>query len=205
VAMQHEASAGAKRSLVKSNTLILRLEEGLKQLNIGEGEARRRRDLIQRARKEREGLEGLLNAWAVTRNQNSYTDLQAPGAGDSKRGQLFNASSVSSSPKKNGSYTMPGSFPATRGGRVLGGPSKETDRTRDKDNKEVLQLQQQVMQGQDMDVEELGKVVRRLKELGFAINEEVTEQTQLLDMLDQDVDRVGGKIGVAGKRIQKLK
>jgi regulator of vacuolar morphogenesis len=190
VAMQHEASAGAKRSLVKSNTLILRLEEGLKGLNIGEGEARRRRDLIQRARKEREGLEGLLNAWAVTRSHMTAREgdaTQGSGVGDAKRGELFNGS-LATSPGKNNGSSMSGSFP-TRAGRVLGGPAKETDRTRDKDNQEVLQLQKQVMQEQDMDVEEIGKVVRRLKELGVSINEEIVEQNQLLEMLDTDVDR----------------
>jgi regulator of vacuolar morphogenesis len=191
VAMQHEASAGAKRSLVKSNTLILRLEEGLKGLNIGEGELRRRRDLIRRARKEREGLEVLLNTWAVTRSHMAARDgdlVQGSSVGDTKRSELFNGG-LSSSPAKNNSPLMPGSFPVTRAGRVIGGPAKETDRTRDKDNQEVLQLQKQVMQEQDMDVESLGNVVRRLKELGVAINEEVVEQNQLLAMLDQDVDR----------------
>ena len=57
----HEASAHAKKALVKAHTLILRLEDGLKGLSdgkggekLGEGELRRRKDLLARERKERE-------------------------------------------------------------------------------------------------------------------------------------------------------
>jgi len=194
---QHDASAAAKRCLVKSNTLILRLEEGLKTLPVGDGEIRRRRDLLGRARKEREGLDRLLNAWVLNRTNaalNTPADPRPIGALDVRKQDLFEGSS---SPK------MPGSFP-TSGRRVLGGPAKETERTRDKDNSEVLQLQQQIMQEQDMDVDDLAKAVRRLKELGVAINEELIEQGPMLDIIDQDVDRVGGKIGIAKKRIRKL-
>lgn len=200
IAQAHEAGASAKRCLVKSNTLIIRLEEGLKNLGVGEGEIRRRRDLVARARKEREGLEALLNAWAVTKGRAGSTN----GASDSQSGSfsqkknLFSRISPSSSPGK-----IPGAWP-TRGGRVLGGPAKETNRTRDKDNQEVLQLQQKIMQEQDMDVNELAQTVRRMKELGVAINEELAEQVPMLDIFDQDTDRVGAKIGVAKKRIRKL-
>lgn len=206
---QHEASAGAKKSLVKANTLILRLEEGLKGLasgqageKLGEGEVRRRRDLLSRARKEREGLEGVLNAW-VSRKGDPTVALATEGQ---KQG-LFEGAEPSST-QRNGS-PMPGAFPSAIGGtsrRVLGGPpAKETERTRELDNEGVLQLQKQVMQEQDMEVEDLGKVVRRMKDMGIAINEELEEQGQLLDMLDQDVDRVGGKVNIARKRVGKIK
>jgi regulator of vacuolar morphogenesis len=101
---------------------------------------------------------------------------------------------------------MPGSFPtAASSRRVLGAPAKETERTRELDNQGVLQLQQQIMKEQDTNVEDLAVVVRRMKEMGVAINEELIEQAQLLDVVDQDVDRVGGKIDVAKKRIKKIK
>lgn len=189
-AMQHDASASAKRCLVKSNTLIIRLEDGLKGLSVGDGELRRRRDLVGRARKEREGLEALLNAWAVTRSSAATNEKPSNGTSvsDVRKDELFSGA-VKSSPLAESPRKMPGAFPIFQGGRVLGGPARETERTRDKDNQEVLMLQKQVMQEQDMDVEELGKVVRRLKELGVGINEELVEQQQLLDILDQDADR----------------
>lgn len=205
---QHEASAGAKKSLVKANTLILRLEEGLNGLasglageKLGEGEVRRRRDLLGRARKEREGLEGVLNAW-VSRKGDPTVAL----ATESQKQGLFQGAEPAS--QSNGA-SMPGAFPSAVGGssrRVLGGPPpKETERTRELDNEGVLQLQQQIMKEQDMDVEDLTKVVRRMREMGVSINEELEEQGQLLDMLDQDVDRVGGKVNIARKRVGKIK
>ena len=213
-AAQHEASAGAKKGLVKANTLILRLETGLGELaegrvggeKLGEGEIRRRRDLLSRARKEREGLEGVLNAWVVSK-ANATTAL----ASDPQKDGLFDGAS-------NVGNGMPGAFPSGPGlqqqqqrvasssrRRVFGGqPAKETERTRELDNEGVLQLQQQIMQEQDTDVKDLTKVVRRMKEMGIAINEELVEQSQLLDMLDQDVDRVTGKVEIAKKRINKI-
>jgi regulator of vacuolar morphogenesis len=209
-AAQHEASAGAKKGLVKANTLILRLEAGLGELaegraggeKLGEGEVRRRRDLLSRARQEREGLEGVLNAWVVSK-ANATTVL----ASDPQKDGLFDGAS-------NAGNGIPGAFPSgpqqqrvasSSRRRVLGGPpAKETERTRELDNEGVLKLQQQIMKEQDTDVEDLTKVVRRMKEMGIAINEELVEQGQLLDMLDQDVDRVSGKVEIAKKRVSKI-
>ncbi|KAB8343076.1 hypothetical protein FH972_022670 [Carpinus fangiana] len=94
---------------------------------------------------------------------------------------------------------------ASGGRRVLGGPLKETDRTRELDNEGVLQLQKQIMQEQDLDVGDLTKVVQRMKEMGVQINNELELQNEMLGLLDQDVDRVEGKIGVAKKRLGKIK
>ncbi|KAF2668138.1 hypothetical protein BT63DRAFT_268945 [Microthyrium microscopicum] len=193
----HEASAGAKKSLVKAHTLIVRLEEGLRGFStgkgserLGDGEIRRRRDLVARARKEREALEGVLNAW-VARSS-------AP--------QASSTPSYSSSPVRSAA-SMPGSYQSSatgRGGRVLGGPAKETEKTRQLDNEGVLKLQKEIMQNQDMSVDALAEAVRRMKGMGVAINEELVEQSQLLDVLDTDVDRLGGKVDIAKKRIRKL-
>lgn len=203
--LQHEASAQAKKWLVKAHTLILRLEEGLRGLSdgkgaekLGDGEVRRRRDLLSRARKEREGLEGVLNSF-VTRSSAGRASPDYTSASKSK--PTANDSSASSSLR-----SVPGAFPTTGGGRrVLGGPpAKETERTRELDNAGVLQLQQQIMKEQDLDVADLSTVVRRMREMGVTINEELADQAELLGMLDQDVERVGGKIQIASKRVKKI-
>lgn len=75
------------------------------------------------------------------------------------------------------------------GGRVLGAPVPETDRTRELDNEGVLQLQKQMMNEQDQDVEQLSKGVARLKELGWAINGELEVQNSMLKLVDEDTDR----------------
>ena len=89
-------------------------------------------------------------------------------------------------------------------GRVLGGPLKETERTRELDNAGVLQLQQQVMADQDEDVMSLGKTVSRLKDMGVMINEELTIQNEMLGLLENDTERVQGKVDVARRRIGKI-
>ena len=162
--------------------MINALEQGLKgdantgSSKLGEGELRRRRDLVASARKEKEGLENLLNAMAA-------------------KSQLD--STVASVQHKQ---ALIGTQP--RQGRVLG---KETAKTRELDNQGVLQLQKQMMEDQDMGLEELRKVVVRQKELGIAINNELEVQNEMLKMVDDDVTRVQGKMDIAKKRIGKIK
>jgi regulator of vacuolar morphogenesis len=176
---QHESSARAKSSLVRAGSLIGALEDGLKNLSdsdasgkkgwgsggaLGDGEMRRRKDLLVNARKEKDGLEDLLNAMAAkSRIDNAVASIQDKEA------------LVGSASRK----------PA-RSGRVLG---KETERTRELDNQGVLQLQKQTMEDQDMSIEELRKIVHRQKELGIAINAELEIQNEILKLTDEDTDR----------------
>lgn len=185
---QHECGAQAKKHLVKAGTVIASLEQGLRNLSadawgnekLGEGELRRRRDLVESAKREKEGLENLLAAM-ITKSQVDQTVAKA----QEKEALVGNAAS---------------SKPLSAG-RVLG---RETDRTRALDNDGVLQLQKQLMQEQDEDVMVLGQAVRRQRELGIAIQEELQVQNEMLGMLDEDVTRVEGKIQVANKRIAKI-
>lgn len=167
--------------------MITALEEGLKSNQGGkdegwgsgklaDGEIRRRKDLIANAKKEKEGLDNLLSAMA----QKSKLD-----------------SAVASLQEKQ---NLVGTKPKP-GGRILG---KETAETKELDNSGVLQLQKQKMADQDMDVEELRKIVARQRELGISINQELEVQNEMLRMVDEDVDRVQGKINIARKRVGKI-
>jgi regulator of vacuolar morphogenesis len=183
---QHEASAAAKSCLVKVGSMLNALEEGLKNIQhhsggwgshkLGDGEIRRRKDLIANAKKEKEGLENLLNAIATK----SKLDSAVAAMHDTQK--------------------LVGTKPKTSG-RVLG---KETAETRELDNAGVLQLQKQKMANQDLDVEELRKVVQRQRELGIAINNELEVQNEMLRMVDEDTDRVQAKMEIAKKRIGKI-
>lgn len=183
---QHEASAAAKSCLVKVGGMIHALEEGLKNLQqgaagwgsqkLGDGEVRRRKDLIATAKKEKDGLENLLNAMAT-------------------KSKLDNAVATMHETQK-----LVGIKPKTSG-RVLG---KETAETRELDNEGVLQLQKQKIANQDLDVEELRKIVQRQRELGAAINNELVVQNDMLRMVDEDTDRVQAKMEIAKKRIGKI-
>lgn len=182
---QHECSAQAKKCLVRAGTMITALEQGLKSLGqhswgtekLGEGELRRRKDLVSSAMREKEGLEDLLSAMAtkaqLEKTVASVQDKQA----------------------------LMGSVAPKQSGRVLG---KENDRTRALDNQGVVQLQKQLMQEQDEDVMVLAQAVQRQKELSISIQEELAVQNEMLGMVDEDVTRVQGKIEVGKKRIGKI-
>jgi regulator of vacuolar morphogenesis len=193
---QYEAGANAKRCLVKAGALIGNLEEGLKIMmegekrgvegKVGAGELRRRRDLLGSAKVEREGLEKLAVSLAVKKQGENSAN---------------NGGAVATQQDKNALFGPGVSRP---GGRVLGAPVPETDKTRELDNDGVVQLQKQMMQDQDLDVEELAKIVRRQKEMGLAIHGELELQNEMLKRVDEDVDRVGRKINVAKKRVGKI-
>ncbi len=87
---------------------------------------------------------------------------------------------------------------------MLGAPLPETESTRELDNEGVVQLQRRLMEDQDQDVESLARIVRRQKEMGLAIKDEVDMQTQMLDQLDLDMNRADAKIKVAKDRARKL-
>ncbi|KAI9645794.1 hypothetical protein NHQ30_005227 [Ciborinia camelliae] len=195
---QYEAGANAKRCLVKSGGLLKDLEEGLRIMGEGEkggrgegrvgaGELRRRRDLLGSAKVEKEGLEKLAITLAVKNQASSSSGNGNAAATQADKSALF------------------GPGVARPSGRVLGAPVPETDKTRELDNEGVLQLQKELMQNQDLDVEELGKIVRRQREMGLAIHGELELQNEMLKRVDEDTDRVKGKINIAKKRIGKLR
>ncbi|CCC10479.1 hypothetical protein SMACR_06654 [Sordaria macrospora] len=189
-----EAGSAAKRALVRAGSLLGALQEGLG--------LRRRRDLLAAARVERDGLDKLSSSLAhASREAARQASISGPSAGGGsgsssgeagERAKLFAA----------GSSAAGGG--SVRGGRVLGAPLPETERTRELDNDGVLQLQRDTMRDQDMEVEALARIVRRQKEMGLAINDEVERQTNMLDNLNTNVDVVDKKLRVAKGRVKKL-
>jgi regulator of vacuolar morphogenesis len=201
---QHAISASAKASLVRAATGLATLDTALAKTatkskdeddggwgqssRLGEGELRRRKDMLGLARAETETLETQLKSLVVK-----------------PQGSMLSASSAAAAASDADKRALWGDTPSTRSSRrVLGGPAQETDKTRELDNKGVLQLQQRIMGEQEQDVLEIGKAVTRMKEMGIMINEELVVQNEMLGMLDTDVDRVQGKIDVARKRIKKI-
>lgn len=197
---QHSLSAEAKASLVRAATSIAQLDDGLRMMTaaskgdeagwggakkLGDNEIRRRRDMVGAARNEVEGLEGVLKSMVTKTAQNVY-----------------NASATATADDKAALWR--GTAAAKPSGRVLGGPPKETERTRELDNSAVLQLQQQIMQEQDEDVLSLGKTVAKLKDMGIMINEELEVQNAMLGLVEQDTERLQSKIDVGRRRIGKI-
>ena len=211
VQAQHAAAASAQGHLVRAATTISSLDYGLHQMikqvpqgsrvnnpgneehnlaGIGEGEFRRRKDLLAAARKERQTIDDALRLSFRAKSGNDDL-LEAEVGAETSSGRSAKVQSVSSS------------TPGTKR-RILGTAQKETERTRELDNDGVLQLQKQLIQEQDEDVTDLTKVVQRMKEMGVQINDELEMQSEMLNMLDQDTDRVGNKVNVAKKRIGKI-
>lgn len=200
-----EAGAAAKRALVRAGGLLSVLGDGVRSMQeahrLGDGELRRRKDLLAAARLDREDLDKLSNSIAASsRNAGAGAAAGSGGgvASASDRAALLGNGAA------GGQQQHRGHGPRA-GGRVLGAPLPETERTRERDNEGVLQLQQQMMREQDEDVESLIKIVRRQREMALEINREVEEQTEMLDQVNQDATRLQGKVDVAKKRVKNIR
>lgn len=186
-----DASTAASKVLLNAGALVTNLSDGLRKIQesnrLGDGELRRRRDLVSNARMERDALEKLshtvptLSSSSYARSNNSHS----PAATSSEKAHVFKSARPT-------------------GGRVLGAPLPETAKTRELDNEGVLLLQQKEMASQDEAIDRLAEIVRRQKAMGIQIKTEVDEQNEILDALDRDVDRVNGKVEVANSRLKKL-
>lgn len=201
-----DAGSEAKRKLVLAGNRLRALDEGLRDITeskgLGEGEIRRRRDLLGAARGDRDGLEKV---------SASVTGGGIMGAGREGTAMAGDKAALLARSNTEGGGSSGGGWGVTRTAtglgksrRVLGAPLPETERTRELDNNGVLQLQRQQMAEQDQDVEQLAQIVRRQKEMGLAIQTEVALQNDMLDDFDHNVDRVGSKVNVAKNRVRKL-
>jgi regulator of vacuolar morphogenesis len=72
------------------------------------------------------------------------------------------------------------------------------------DSNGLLQLQQAKIDDQDSNLAQLSAILQRQKHLGLAIDSEVRPQIEILDQLDNDVDRFGNKLGSAKKQMNRL-
>ncbi|KAL2200854.1 hypothetical protein P885DRAFT_56275 [Corynascus similis CBS 632.67] len=191
-AVGREAEAQARRALIKAGSLLGPLEEGLKVMKesgrLGGGEFTRRRDAVEAAKYEKNLLDQLaasLAARGLGGNAGGAGDAGRDNQGESDKTKLVG--------------------PSRRAvGRTIGAPLPETEETRELDNEGVLQLQKQVFKQQDERVNVLGAAVRKLRQLGTAIDEEVTYQNGMLDQANDAADGLQRKLGVAKRRVKNL-
>ncbi|KAK7205849.1 hypothetical protein BZA70DRAFT_289033 [Myxozyma melibiosi] len=197
------AASEAQKCLVQSSSKIVMLERGLKELanSVGQGELRRRSDMLNLVRKEREGIESL--ASTASRNQ-----AAADAAASSSRAD---ASSTADDPDLDadrnalltGGKTVLGTV--TSSARRVLGPLAETAETRQLDNRGLLSLQTQKMQEQEDSLEEFSKILSRQRQLGIEINDELELQSEMIGMLEDDVDNSDGKLRRAERALRKVK
>ncbi|KAK9380489.1 uncharacterized protein V2V93DRAFT_370813 [Kockiozyma suomiensis] len=194
------AAAEAKKCLVQTGTKIVMLDRGLKELSnsVGQGELRRRTDMLNLVRKEREGLESL--AATVSRNQSAAPSTPSS---DSATGEDAAALDAARAALFTGSKGVVGAV-TTSARRVLG-PLVETAETRQQDNRGLLDLQMQKMRDQEESLEEFSKILARQRQLGVEINDELELQTEMIRMLEDDVDNSDGKLRRADRALRKVK
>ena len=174
----HAVGAEAKKGLVKLVSGVEGLGKGLKELaeaGMVEGELRRRGEMLGSLGDEVEDL-----GKVVRGGPRPGSGKREVGAGKERESLL------------KGKGTA----------RVLG--AVETAETRPLDNAGLMQLQQTYVGEQDAKLESLTAVLRRQKALGLMIGDELAVQSEVLDGIEEDVRRVGVKMGEAGKVMRKL-
>jgi len=177
----------AKRLLKEASGRLDGLESVLAGLKVGDGEKRRREEVVDNLKVERENLRRMIDAGVRTNREPSTTASNMSNT-QSMPGGLF------------------GGMPQTQvqPGRVFGRKAEETAETRPLEDRQLLQLQQSKMEGQDQQLGELSKVLLRQRKMGEEIHQEIGEQTDMLEDIDQEVGKVGGKLQRAKRDLNKL-
>lgn len=89
--------------------------------------------------------------------------------------------------------------------RKLGAAAQETETTRGHNDAELFASQQTQFDRQDAALRDLTDILRRQRQMGLAVNQELLEQNDLLDGLDEEVSNVQDKIGRNENRIKKIR
>ncbi|ODO02028.1 hypothetical protein L198_02759 [Cryptococcus wingfieldii CBS 7118] len=185
------AAVEAKRHLKEVDAKLDVLEKGLKSLQgLGEGEARRREEMVEGLKVERQTLGRMAEAGVRT---------AAPPGGAS----LGGARDGSSNPWAPAGQTIPGALPS---GRVFGSkaPPQETEQTRPLDDRQLLQYQNSNMEQQDEQLRGLSRLLQTQRRMGEEIHVEIESQNELLEGIEQGVDRTGKKVGKAKREMNRL-
>lgn len=110
----------------------------------------------------------------------------------------------------HGAAAMPGALPP--GTRALGAaaantprpPAKETDATRPLNNAQLFESQTDAMDQQDEQLLNLAAILRRQRQMGEAINQELGEQTELLGQLDSEVESTQANLSKADTKMDRF-
>jgi regulator of vacuolar morphogenesis len=181
----------AKRQLADLVDRVGNLAKGLQALSeagMSHGEVQRRTDMVTRLQDDCEQLGRIV---AIARNPNR----QRPPT---------SADATSSTTNARNSLLSGASRPVMR---VFGAPQhapEETAETRPLDDRGLVQLQKQKMKEQDSQLDTLSAILQRQMHIGMAISTEIDEQNKILDEMNDDVDRVTGKIKKASKIMGQL-
>lgn len=189
-----QSGMDARKALRDAGPRIRELEGALPELALGDGERRRREDLAASLGAEHGNL--------LRQAEAGYRAALVNGRSPSGRG------SPSPGPGQ-GRTSPPGrtEFVGRSAGRVFGrraSPPKETAQTRPLDDRGLVQLQVSQMARQDEQLGALSGMLRTQRKMGEDIAQEVALQNEMLEGLDADVSRVGGKMTRAKRDLNKL-
>ncbi|KAJ1820315.1 hypothetical protein LPJ56_003462 [Coemansia sp. RSA 2599] len=232
VSVSHQSLLQAKRQLTELGKAVRTLEQGLEQIKtaLTNGEFLRRQDMLMRLSEERANLTRIVLGTGVVSGSSERQALLggATSVNDGSVRVLGRAGNGSSSAAAS-NYSMPGVISvgpngqaqsngsgrssqgnavrlAPRSRRIFGNsnPPQETNETRGLDNQGLLQLQEERMQSQDRIASDLGAILRRQREMGASIGEELDLQNQMLSELDQSLDQTGNKLAAAKRQTSRF-
>lgn len=190
----HQANLQGKKKLLGAQTKVDNLETGLRSLAMGgmsEGELQRRTEMVSRLRDDCEKLTKMVTvARHTSRGLGSTLERNPPNESD--RSALLGGAAGSSFGRLSG--------------RVFGAPQppQETEETRPLDSNGLLQLQHAKIEDQDTNLAQLSAILQRQKHLGMAIGNEIHQHIEILENLDNDVDKFGNKLSAAKRNLNKL-
>lgn len=113
------------------------------------------------------------------------------------------------------SYNKKNSFPSTTindniamnsgirpqvGRRRLG----ETEATAQLNNQELLSVHKNTMKDQDQELMDLHKIIQKQKTISIQMNQELSEQNEMLDTFSSDIDQTANKLKTATRRATKF-
>lgn len=185
ISAAHNCTMQGKKLILSLSTRLSNLENGVDQEQLADGEARRRQDMLEELKEEKDALMKIVNSGRVVEKDSQQ-------ASEQKRQQLVE------SPRKGGRRA----FGPQAAQHIL---ARETQETRGLDNEGLVNYQKQVMQDQDQHIEQFSAILTRQRQLGLTIGDELKNQSHILDDLDDDVGRTGNKLKAAKKKLVIIK
>ncbi|KAJ3163489.1 hypothetical protein HDU86_000068 [Geranomyces michiganensis] len=183
------ATVAGKQGLRGLEGRLALLEKGLvagDKQNVAKGELMRRQDLFGALVGEVEGVAKALSSSMISagRTLKAHAALLTPQQANQRAALLGTPSPTPS--RRFG----------TGGGTQANLSSMEPQ--------SLLEQQKLMMATQDDALTTLSEIIRRQKEIGTAIGQELDLHNGLLEEVDHEVDRVGARLGNTGKRLDKV-
>ncbi|KAI8976436.1 hypothetical protein BDB01DRAFT_802833 [Pilobolus umbonatus] len=224
ISASHNCTVNAKKLLVNLSSRLSSLDAGLTGLashvnsgGLSEGELRRRQDMLNTLKDEKDALMRLASTGRQDQDLFHKNTLEQKVAMSKDKKNLlgnnfyeenYGFKEESAQPMNDVSVKR-----STTNGRAFGAAAvqrqkqlaKESEVTRGLDNEGLLTHQQQLMEDQDDQVKQFSAILARQKQIGIGIGHELETQNQILDELDADVDRTQTKLKFANKKLQKIK